>query len=60
MEPSPDKPYYVCVFVYVCVWAQLCSTLCDPMYYSLPGSLCPWNFPGRNTRVGCHFLLQAL
>ena len=18
---------------------------------------CPWNFPGRNTRVGCHFLL---
>ena len=20
--------------------------------------LCPWNFPGKNTRVGCHFLLQ--
>ena len=20
--------------------------------------LCPWNFPGRNTGVGCHFLLQ--
>ena len=20
--------------------------------------LCPWNSPGRNTRVGCHFLLQ--
>ena len=22
--------------------------------------LCPWNFPGRNTGVGCHFLLQRI
>ena len=22
--------------------------------------LCPWNFPGKNTRVGCHFLLQGV
>ena len=21
--------------------------------------LCPWDFPGKNPRVGCHFLLQA-
>ena len=21
--------------------------------------LCPWDFPGKNTGVGCHFLLQA-
>ena len=21
--------------------------------------LCPWNFPGENTGVGCHFLLQG-
>ena len=20
-------------------------------------ALCPWNFPGKNTGVGCHFLL---
>ena len=20
--------------------------------------LCPWNFPGKNIGVGCHFLLQ--
>ena len=20
--------------------------------------LCPWDFPGRNTGLGCHFLLQ--
>ena len=24
---------------------------------SLPGS-CPWDSPGKNTGVGCHFLLQ--
>ena len=23
------------------------------------GSLCPWSFPGKNTGVGCHSLLQA-
>ena len=22
--------------------------------------LCPWYFPGKNTRVGCHFLLQGI
>ena len=21
--------------------------------------LCPWNSPGKNTVVGCHFLLQS-
>ena len=21
--------------------------------------LCPWNFPGKNTGVDCHFLLQG-
>ena len=22
--------------------------------------LCPWNFPGRNTGLGCHFLFQEI
>ena len=22
--------------------------------------LCPWNSPGKNTEVGCHFLLQGV
>ena len=25
-----------------------------------PGLLCPWHSPGRNTGVGCHFLLQRI
>ena len=34
-------------------------TLCDPIDGSPPGS-CPWDSLGKNTRVGCHFLLQCM
>ena len=27
---------------------------------SLPRLLCPWNFPGKDTGMGCHFLLQGI
>ena len=27
---------------------------------SLPGSSCPWDFPGKNTGVGSHFFLQGI
>ena len=37
---------------------QLCPTLCDPIDGSPPDS-CPWDSPGKNTGVGCHFLLQS-
>ena len=43
--------------------AQLCLILCDPMDCSLPSSstlLCPWDFPGKNSGVGCHSLLQRI
>ena len=34
---------------------QLCPTLCDPMEALQPARLlCPWDFPGKNTGVGCH------
>jgi len=35
---------------------QSCPTLCDPIDSSPPGSH-PWDCPGKNTGVGCHFLL---
>ena len=25
-----------------------------------PRLLCPWDYPGKNTEVGCHFLLQGI
>ena len=38
---------------------QSCPTLCDPRDGSPPGSH-PWDSPGKNTGVGCHFLLQCM
>ena len=31
-----------------------------PHGLQLPRLLCPWNFPGKSTGVGCHFLLQGI
>ena len=39
---------------------QSCSTLCDPIDGSPPGSPRPWDSPGKNTGVGCHFLLYCM
>ena len=36
--------------------AKWCSTLCDPMDWLL----CSWDFPGKNTGVRCHLLLQGI
>ena len=34
--------------------------LCEPIDGSPPGSPHPWDSPGKNTGVGCHFLLQCM
>ena len=39
---------------------QLCPTLCNPRDCSLPASSVHGDSPGRNTRVGCHALLQGI
>ena len=39
---------------------QLCPTLCDPIDGSPPGSPHPWVSLGKNTCMGCHFLLQCI
>ena len=35
--------------------AQKCSLFAMPTWL-----LCPWNYPGKNTGVGCHSLLQEV
>ena len=37
-----------CVWLFVTPWMQPARLLC------------PWDFPGKNTRVGCHALLQGI
>ena len=40
---------------HACSVAQLC-----PDSFRLHGRYCPWNFPGKKTGVGYHFLLQGI
>ena len=39
---------------------QSCLTLCDPIDWQPARLPCPWDSPGKNTGVGCHFLLQCV
>ena len=41
-------------FSFTCLVTQPCLTLRDPTRL-----LCPWNSLGKNTGVGCHFLLHS-
>ena len=48
-------------YTYVCVCAKLLSHVwlfVTP--WTIAHWLCPWNFPGKNTRLGCHFLFQGI
>ena len=42
----------------LCLVAQLCWTLCDPVDCSPPGCPVHGDFSGKNTGMGCHALLQ--
>ena len=44
----------------MCLVAQSCLTLCNPMDCSPPGPSVHRDSPGKNTRVGCHTLLQDI
>ena len=44
----------------LCLIAKPCLTLYDPMNCSPPGSSVHGVSPGKNTRVGCHALLQGI
>ena len=48
---------YVCV---LCLVAQSCPALCNPMSCSPPGYFLHGDFPSKNTRVSCHALLQEI
>ena len=39
---------------------QSYPTLCDPHRRQHTRLLGPWDSPGKNTGVGCHFLLQCM
>ena len=51
---------YLCMFLCVCLVAQSCLTLGNPMDCSPPGSSAHEIFQGKDTGVGCHSLLQGI
>ena len=51
-------PFIVCVLSHAWLFATLWTVACQaPLAVRL---LCPWDFSGRNTGVGCHFLIQGI
>ena len=61
-EDKWKKIIIISEIIYItCTHAQLHHILCDFMDYDLPVKLFfPWNFPGKNIGVGCHFLFQGV
>ena len=43
-----------------CSVAKSCPTLLWPHGLQPARLLCPWDFPGKNSGVGCHFLLHGI
>ena len=66
-HPQPSQPltcFLPCVCVRVCVCVHtlsraIMSNSLQPQGLQPTRLLCPWDFPGKNTGVGCHFLLQG-
>ena len=52
--PGWYHEYYLELYC-CCLVAPLCLTLLRPR-----GLDRPWDFPGKNTGMGCHFLLQGM
>ena len=48
------------IYMCACKVLQLCPTLCYPMNGSPPDSFVHRDSPGKNTRLGCHVLLQRI
>ena len=52
-----EKVNWICCCVLV---AKSCLILLWPDGLQPTRLLCPWNFPGKNTGVGCHAILQGI
>ena len=46
--------------MHACSVVQLCPDSLRPHGRQPPRFLCPWNFPEKNTGVGCCFLIQRM
>ena len=52
---SPKNYYFLC-----CCCCSVVSDSVQPHRWKPTRLLCPWDSPGKNPGVGCHFLLQCM
>ena len=62
MDKWIKKLWYICTMEYMehCVNLSVVSDCLQPDGQEPTRLLCPWNSPGKNTGVGCHFLLTGI
>ena len=48
----------LCIFV--CLVTKLCPTVLGLHGLQTTKLFCPWDFPGKNTGLGCQFLVQEM
>ena len=64
MLPSPRYVHILTPrtsnYVSCCLVAKSCPNLFQSHGLKLARCLCPWYFPGKNTGMGRHFLLQGI
>ena len=56
---SPGKPIYISVLLLL-LSRFSCVRLCATPQTAAHQAPCPWDSPGKNTGVGCHFLHQCM
>ena len=61
MRMEVNMCYLECVCVHACMHVHLVRVQLFTTPFTVAFQApCPWNFPGKNTRVGCHLLLQGI
>ena len=55
-----SKQSYICICMCACLVSSVMSDSLRPYGPRPARLLCPWDSPGKNNGVGCHFLLQLL
>ena len=56
----PAGPSGILQYTHCCCIASVTSNSMRPSRRQLTRLLCPWDSPGKNAGVGCHFLLKCM
>ena len=59
-EETNTTLYNYMIIKQLCVSLCACSVMANSLQPQPTRLLCPWNFPGKNGGMGCHFLLQGV